>query len=317
VSQAKTERLLNLTMCLMATSRYLTVAEIGRRVAGYDPGDTEEKQVAFRRMFERDKEDLRELGVPLEVGTNAGGWDDEQGYRIRRSDYALPEIRLEPDEAAALGLAARLWTSARLADDSVSAVRKLQAGGVPRPSGPAGLEPRVDATEPAFDDCYAAVRSGRLVAFDYRKPAAVPADRRVVEPWGLVSWHGHWYLVGHDRHRDAARVFRLSRIVGRVRPTGPPGAAAAPPGVDLRALIAAAQPDTPVAVARLRLRPGTGHALRRRAQATGDPGDVVALPYRDVERFADELVGFGADAVVVDPPELRAAVVRRLRAARS
>src|SRR5690349_18376605 len=148
----KTERMLNLVICLLATRRYLTVQQIREAVPGYD-ADNEE---AFRRMFERDKEELRELGVPLETGSNST-WDDEVGYRIARRDYELPEILLEPDEAAALGLAARLWQSAPLAGATGSALLKLRAAGVEAPETTGALEPRVGAGEPAFEACLAAV----------------------------------------------------------------------------------------------------------------------------------------------------------------
>src|SRR5688572_7789257 len=101
-------------MCLMATSRFLTVSQIGEMVEGYEPGESEDSQEAFRRMFERDKQNLRELGIPVETGTDSA-FSDELGYRIRRGDYALAEISLDPDEFAALALAASLWSSETLA----------------------------------------------------------------------------------------------------------------------------------------------------------------------------------------------------------
>src|SRR4051794_20278627 len=247
----------------MATSRYLSVREIADLVEGYEPGETAESEIAFRRMFERDKEELRELGVPLETGTPRS-WDDEVGYRIRRRDYALPDLHLDADEAAALGLAARLWSSASLATASAGALRKLRAAGIDLQTGPAGLEPRVDVTEPAFDPCLAAVREHRAVRFRYRRPGEASATQREVEPWGVVSWRGRWYLVGLDRGRKAARVFRLGRVEGAVSPVGRAGAVTVPDGIDLTAVVESTEPrDLPEQQARLRLRPGTGWALRR------------------------------------------------------
>src|SRR3954469_8513944 len=142
----------------MATSRYLSVHEIAELVEGYEPGETAESEIAFRRMFERDKEELRKLGVPLETGTPRA-YDDEIGYRIPRRDYALPDLHLDADEAAALGLAARLWSSASLATASAGALRKLEAAGVdPRPP-PTGREPRGDAPAPAGGPPRAGVRA--------------------------------------------------------------------------------------------------------------------------------------------------------------
>ena len=315
VSAKKTERLLNLVICLLATRRFLGVQEIRQAVPGYEQG-TEE---AFRRMFERDKEELRELGIPLETGTSSAVHDDEPGYRIARRDYELPDIVLEPDEAAALGLAARLWQSAPLAGATGRALLKLQAAGVEPGAAPAALEPRVAASEPSFEGCLAAVRDGRAVTFSYRTSgSATPTDRHV-EPWGVVSWHGRWYLVGHDTDRGAARVFRLSRMVGTVTPVGPAGAVVPPDGLDLRAMVARKAVDEPRSTARVALRPGAGWELRREATSSAPDPDrpdwtVVDIGFADPERLADRVTGYGADAVVLAPPQARAAVVRRLRA---
>ncbi|MDP3712863.1 MAG: WYL domain-containing protein [Mycobacteriales bacterium] len=308
----KTERLLNLVICLLHTRRYLSVQQIRDAVPGYEQGSEE----SFRRMFERDKEELRELGIPLETGTDSHAHDDEPGYRIARRDYELPPITLLPDEAAALGLAARLWQSAPQAAATGSALLKLRAAGVDVVEARGALEPRVGASEPAFEACWSAVRDQQAIRFDYRRPGGQPAEERVVEPWGVVSWRSRWYLVGHDRAREAERVFRLSRIEGAVRPEGAAGAVVAP-SVDLRAIVARLAGDEPRATATVRLRAGAGWELRREATAStpdGDGWDVVELGFSDPERFADRVTGFGADAVVLAPPEARAAVVRRLTA---
>jgi predicted DNA-binding transcriptional regulator YafY len=313
MSRRKLERLLNLTLCLMATSRYLTVREIAELVEGYEPGETAESEVAFRRMFERDKEELRELGVPLETGTPRA-YDDEIGYRIPRRDYALPDLHLDADEAAALGLAARLWSSASLATASAGALRKLRAAGIDLQEAPAGLEPRVDVTEPAFDPCLAAVRDGRAIRFRYRRPGHAGASAREVEPWGVVSWRGHWYLVGFDRGRAGTRVFRLSRVEGDVQAFGPSKVVTRPDGIDLTAAVESTEPrDVPEQQARLRLRPGTGWSLRRHYPAAGEDGapDEIVVGFRDAERLADQVVGLGPDVEVLAPEEVRSAVRRR------
>src|SRR5256885_3593122 len=142
----RTERLLNLVICLLHTRSYLSAERIRTLVLGYDEAPTDE---AFKRMFERDKEDLRDLGIPLETGTNSA-FDDEPGYRIARRDYALPEITLEPDEAAAVGLAARMWTSASMGEKATPALRKLEAAGVQLTPLPQGLQPRMEISGAAF-----------------------------------------------------------------------------------------------------------------------------------------------------------------------
>ncbi len=319
------ERLLNLTMCLMATSRFITVSQLGELVEGYEPGVTEEEQEAFRRMFERDKAYLREIGIPLETGTDSA-FSDEVGYRIRRGDYALPDIALAPDEAAALALAGALWSTTALAGPAASALRKLAAGGAAVGDGGLGaldgFEPRVDATDPAFEPCLAAVQAGRAIRFPYRKMVETGVTERHVEPWGVLSWRGRWYLAGHDVVRGAPRVFRLSRFAGPVRPVGLGGAVRVPPDVDLHAMVSTQAPPDQVRTATLAVRHGTGHALRRHARpapatrpAPAADMDLVEMEFADTERFARWIVGSGPDVIVLEPPELRTAVVARLRAA--
>ena len=314
MSRRKTERLLNLVICLLATRRYLPAEQIRRAVPGYADSDE-----AFKRMFERDKEELRELGIPLEVGSDSI-WDDEVGYRIRRSDYELPEISLEPDEAAVLGVAARVWQRASLAGAASGALLKLRAAGIQTSEAvPAGIEPRVDTPESAFPALWEAVRDRRPVAFDYRTAEAVEPSRRHLEPWGVVSWRGRWYVAGHDRDRDGIRVFRLSRVVGGVVPFGEPGSVQPPPDVDVRGIVVSrGEPAAERRTALLRVRRGAGDGIRRWAGPARDGGgswDLLEFSFYDAEWLAGFLVGFGADVVVLEPADARECVIRRLKGA--
>jgi proteasome accessory factor B len=310
VPASKLERLVNLLLMLLSARRPVTAEQIRAVVPGYEQADDE----SFRRMFERDKEELRDLGVPVETQP-LDAWEDEVGYRIPRASYELPAIPFTPDEAAAVALAARLWQSAGLADASASALLKLRAAGVEvDPVATAGIEPRVAAREPAFEPLLAAVRTARAVSFGYRPSYADEPVTRTVEPWGLVHRHGQWYVAGHDRDRAATRVFKLSRVVGDVTTVGPPGAFAVPDGIDLRAIVEPEQVATKTAV--VRLAPGAAWDVRRTATATSEDGDGwtrAEVPYGDLDRFAEWVVGFGPDVVVVEPRDAREAVVRRLR----
>jgi len=315
----RAERLVNLVIALLSTRQYVTAARIRATVPGYEPDDgTARADDAFKRMFERDKAELRELGVPLETGRTSV-FDTEEGYRIARRDYELPAVSLEPDEAAAVGLAARLWQSAELADAARGALLKLRAGGVDvEPARTLDVEPRLDAAEEALHPCLDAVQAGRAVRFRYRKPSGA-AGIREVEPWGVVSWRARWYLVGHDRDRDAARCFRLSRVQGAVRPVGPDGAVKVPTGIDLVAHVVAAEPPAYTRVARVRVHKNTCQWLRKIAASVtpgprGSDWDVVEIGYDEPEWIADRVARQGADAVVEGPPEVREAVLRRLRA---
>jgi proteasome accessory factor B len=316
VSRRRTERLVNLVICLLSTRRYLTAAQVARIVPGYEHDQDDPKaHEAFQRMFERDKAELRDLGVPLETGTNSV-FDAEPGYRIARRDYALPEIHLEPDEAAAVGLAARLWQHAGLASSASAGLLKLRAGGIDvDPHATLGIEPVVNA-EPALEAVFGAIHERRSIRFDYRTPRDDHPQRRHLQPWGAVSWRGRWYVVGHDTDRDATRCFRLSRVVGTVSQFGPSDAYSPPEGVNLLDHVAAyaGSPDRR-GKAQVRVRAGAGAGLRRWAlsvEQDGDGWDVLALGYHDPDSLASRLAGYGSAVVVLDPPEVRDAVVRQL-----
>ena len=318
MSSARAERLVNLVLCLLSTRQYLTAERIRATVPGYADAPSDE---AFFRMFERDKNELRELGIPLETGRLPG--DTVDGYRIARQDYELGDIDLEPDEAAAVALAARLWDSPQLSGAAHHAVLKLRAAGIDVDDTSGRIEPRVRTAEPAFGPVLAAVQTGRVVTFDYRRGGPTgEVQRRTVEPWGVVSWHGRWYLVGFDRDRDAVRSFRLSRIIGAVTPVGPAGAVRVPPNVDLGEYVRQAFGPAPVDVtARLWVAAGRAQGLRRigrvlRPRRHGDrDGDELAIELRHLDTVARWVAGHGPDVVVLDPPELAEQVRQRLTAA--
>lgn len=306
---------MNLVIALLGTRQYVTAARIRATVPGYEPDDgTERADEAFKRMFERDKAELREMGVPLETGRTSV-FDTEDGYRIARADYELPEITLTGEEAAAVGLALRLWESAQLAGAAHSALVKLKAAGVDVDTNRSiPLQPRLDAGEPAFEPVYAAARDRRQLEFDYRRPDDVEPGRRRVQPWGVVAWHGRWYLVGLDLDRQAPRQFRLSRVVGTPKAVGAADAFEPPEGVDL-AEIVAGQDSGEEHLVVVRARPGTAIGLRRHAVslgATDEDEDRLELRTNDPYRLADELAAYGPDVVVEHPAEVRDAVIERL-----
>jgi proteasome accessory factor B len=318
VSIARAERLVNLVLCLLSSRQYLPAERIRRIVPGYASAASDE---AFRRMFERDKAELRELGVPLETG-RAPGLDGE-GYRIARRDYELPDIDLEPDEAAAVALAARLWDSPVLTGAAHGALLKLRAAGVevdPEPA--AAIQPRIRATEPALIPLMSAVHAGQVVSFTHRRHPAAQPVLRTIEPWGVVSWRGRWYLVGHDRDREATRCFRVSRIVGPVRPVGAPATVKRPAGVDLLKIVAgSAEPAGPAHTARLWVAEGRAYGLRRHASVLGKmtvdgvSGDIVSVELPSVDVAARWVAGLGPDVLVLAPADLAHAVRARLLAA--
>jgi proteasome accessory factor B len=307
----RTERLLNLVICLLAATRYVSKEQIRRAVPQYGDCATAD---AFERMFERDKDDLRDMGIPLETGSNDTFFDDELGYRIPKDAYQLPEITFDSEELAILGLAARTWQHATLSGAAAQALRKLEAAGadVDRTAWSV-IEPRVDAAEPAFGGLLSALHDRRQVTFDYSRAGAEPTSRHLF-PWGLASWNGRWYVAGHDLDRDDTRVFRLSRITSDVKKVGSRHAYEIPAGADVNALIRMLAQPAPVSTALLRVRRDRALPLRRRGIVTGHDGDwhTVELAYDDVHQLASEVSGFGAAVVVEAPDELRRAVVGRL-----
>ena len=322
VATKKVERLMNLVIALLASDNFLTAERIRANVIGYGECPTDE---AFSRMFERDKSELRDLGVPLETG-KVSSFDPTEGYRIRRRVYALPDIELTADEAAAVAVATKLWESPERVTAAQSAVLKLRAAGVDvdpvgevaisTGAGPAGLR----GAEPVLGVLMAAIDVGQAVRFAHRPTPADPYVLRTVEPWGVVTARGRWYLVGHDRDRNATRVFRLSRIVD-VEAVGAPGEFSRPGGVDLRSVVERSIGEVAGGGrALVWVADGRATALRRagrpvgRRSIGGRDGDVIEVRAGALDWIAREVTGQGAGALVLEPAALRDDVVARLTA---
>ncbi|WP_241386823.1 helix-turn-helix transcriptional regulator [Rhodococcus sp. CH91] len=316
---SKVERLVNLVIALLSTRQFVTAEKIRASVAGYSECASDE---AFSRMFERDKNELRDLGVPLETGRPSRS-STVEGYRINRDAYELPEIDLTREETAAVAVAAALWESPELTSAAQGALLKLRAAGI-RVDADAGgvvapLPPRARGSEPALTALLAAIDARRAVRFTHRSSPTEPWATRTVEPWGVVTVHGRWYLVGHDRDRDAVRTFRLSRIGDDVTAIGAAGAVHIPQEVDLRArVLAATSPAEVTGSAQVWVADGRAWELRRLGRpgvarrVAGRDGVVLEVPVRSWEWIARIVAGQGADALVLAPAELRAEVQRIL-----
>lgn len=314
----KSERLLNLLIMLLVQRHFVPKERI-RSILYADSSDE-----AFEKMFERDKEELRSLGVPVEVGQMDPLFDDEPGYRIRPDEFALPEIDLLADEAAVIGLATRVWQHAKLAEATTEAVRKLTALGVDVDTSALDIvEPRLSADEPSFDVFWEATQERVPVVFEYARPGQDAGTTRHLQPWGVARYAGRWYVVGYDTDRQDERVFRLSRVRGEARRVGEPGSYDVPPGTDVREVARRLAPAPTLERATLLVRTGAGHTLRRGADrveaAVAGPDGSTAWDRVVVTRtrlgLADEVLGLGADVYVEGPAELRETVVARLRAA--
>jgi proteasome accessory factor B len=317
VASDKSERLLNLLIMLLVQRHYVSKDRI-RSILYPGAGDE-----AFEKMFERDKEDLRSIGVPIEVGSIDPYFEDEPGYRIRPDEFQLPEISLTGDEAAVVALATKVWEHARLAEATTEAVRKLTAFGLPVDlSALDVVEPRLTADEPSFDVFWEATQDRTPVEFDYIRSGQAAVSTRHLQPWGVVRYSGRWYAVGFDTDRGEERIFRLSRIQGKARRSGRPGSYDIPAGVDIRAMARRLAPDSPNEPVTVLVRQDAGGGLRR-AAATVErdvpgPDQATAWDRLVLERgglaLADELLAYGADVYVESPAALRARVIESLSA---
>lgn len=313
----KSERLLNLLIMLLVQRHFVSKERI-RSILYPDSGPE-----AFEKMFERDKDDLRSLGVPIEVGNMDNYFDDEPGYRIRPDELQLPQVELTGDEAAVIALAARVWEHARLAEATTEAVRKLTAFGLPVDVSALDIaQPRLTADEPSFDVFWEATQDRTPVEFDYLRPAQPEPTTRHLQPWGVVRYAGRWYAVGLDTDRGEERIFRLSRVQGAARKAGEPGSYEVPAGVDIHEMARQLAPAAVTEPVTVLVRDHAGHGLRRSADhvahgVTG-PDTITGWDRLRLDRggmdLADELLTYGADVYVESPPALRDAVVSRLRA---
>lgn len=306
VSARKSERIMNLTICLLMARRFVERERIRDLVEGYHGLS----QDAFERTFERDKQELRALGVPVETGSNDPLFPDEVGYRIRRRDFALPPLEFDAAELAALGLASDVWDSARMADTATAAVAKLRASGLdPDAARVASFAPRVAAREAGFETLWRATLERQPVGFCYR------GVDRVVEPWRLTSRKGAWYLFGHDRVRGEGRSFKLSRIEGEVRLVGEPGSVVTPDAATLAEHLNSLEQPRPTRAV-VAVRDGAaGELVRFATPADADVPDGFSAWRVDLgPDAAGEIAGHGADVVVLAPADLAAAVRRHLEA---
>jgi proteasome accessory factor B len=313
------ERLVNLVVALVATEQGLTKDTILSSVSGYrEQSGAGASKDALEKMFERDKESLRRLGVPIET---IGDWADpddlrEARYRIPTAEYELPEdIVFTSAELALLNLAGGVWSESSMSDQARSGLRKIRALGMTVDEPIIGYSPRISLRDPAFAALQQAIELSRVVTFGYLKPGEGSPRTRRVQPLALVEYEGRWHVFGVDLGVGAERTFLLQRIVDEVTITREPFDAALRDGAGERALAGlAAVAERNRAL--LEVTPGTEAALRLSRRAL--PADQgIRVPYVDVNVLADELASYGPEVRVVEPAELRAQVVARLEAARA
>ena len=304
----KIERLINLTIALLATKRYLTKSEIFNTVEGYE-GSAETKE----RMFERDKDDLRSLGIEIEVGSFDPLFNDEPGYRIKQEKYQFDLGEITPIEVSLLSLAAQAWQEASFGEVAQSALLKLKSMGIP------GDELSIPSTVHKLDDggqdislISKAIASQQLLSFQYLDANLSITDRRVV-PLSLSTRSGFWYIAGVDQEVQEIRTFRLDRITNQITAGDTPSEFEAPEGFSAKASVNVMNPN---GFAVIDLRKGKGAALRALASSQQSLGewDQLKIPIFNLESLSALILWHGVDAVVQEPKSLRNLIIDQLEA---
>lgn len=315
----QTERFVSLFVTLLqAPRRGLTKAQLRHAIDGYRGLDDKN----FDSKFERDKAHLRELGIEITTEENTSASADsfyESGvlYQLDPTRSQIPAITFTSQEAMALALASSLWSDPSFGGAAGRALARLTSAGS-FDVGSSRFATRLTVGEAVLTPLTQAALRGEPVCFSYRNVAGEESLRRVA-PWGLGSRFGLWYLIAFDLARRDVRMFRLSRIVSAIEPTEAVGVQPRPEGFSARDYLSRLSPDEATTTAHVRLARGRGQDLRAiasRVEPSAMPGfDDVDFDYHDAEATSGRLAGLGADAQVTGPPELRDAVVRRLKGA--
>lgn len=292
----------------------MTAESIKERISGYE-SDTHE---AFRRAFERDKSDLKAMGIPIETVELDAYGDSAPGYIIPKSRYYLPELDLEPDELAALRIAAGAVLGVE--EEAGSGVLKLSMGTIDETSSGARLAWNADvaASQPLLGPLYSAVVERVPVTFDYRPAGSDASARRTVKPYALVHRKGHWYLVGHDDRSDETRTFKVARITNE--PQRQVGSYEVPAGFSADNHVLAhvgAEGEDVVATVRFdaSMRWWPEQNLPG-ARATDGPAGTydVEMPVATIDALVSFAVWLGPKVEILDPPEARERMHQRLKA---
>ena len=302
----KIERLINLTIALLATKRYLTKSEIFRSVEGYE-GSPETKE----RMFERDKDDLRSLGIEIEVGSYDPLFNDEAGYRIKQEKYQLDLGQITPTEISLLSLAAQAWQGASFDEAAQKALLKLNSMGVPSDSLTLpGASNKLSDGGRDFPLIAKAIAEQQLLTFTYIDSQLLQNVRKIV-PIGLSSRAGFWYLSGVDQEIQEIRTFRVDRIEGEIAASKGPRDFETPQNFDPKGVF---EGGSSTSFASIDVRKGKGTSLRALATSTESLGewDRLRVPIYNLHTLASMVLWHGNDVFVQQPQELREILIGQL-----
>ena len=295
----KSERLVNLTIALLATGRWLTKSEIYKNIDGYS-GEPDAKE----RMFERDKEELRNLGIDIEVGTFDPLFEDEVGYRIRPERYRIQSTEFTAKQLALISSATQSWRGAILASKATAGLSKLKALGIESDIDGIPINPhQLRSSDENLSRIIDALAIRKTVSFQYRA-ADNSYEDRAIEPYGVGTKNGFWYVAGNDLQRKATRLFRLDRIISEVREQGKAASYSIPIDFSMQQQLAERTRNN---VAHLMLRKGKAHALRKYSQVleASDDWESVSYKYTDQDSIIRELLWHRDDVKVVEPHSVR------------
>ena len=304
----KSERLINLTMALLASRRFLTKAEIFRSVEGY-AGSPE----TMERMFERDKNDLRDLGLEIEVGSEDPLFEDEAGYRINPKRYSLDIGELDQTELALLSLAANQWQNSLLSKSGQRAIRKFESiEGVQEPVSLA--LPFVKSEIPAehFALLWDAVESRKEVTFTYH---SLQSTERRIAPYGLGLHQGFWYLIGLDLDKSEIRNFKIVRIDSDLSVGKKAGIFDRPTDFSLSVYFDRRDGENEGEDAVLNIRVGKAQEIRAIAsvQPLNDDWDRAEITYSSRGELFEMTAKSLTSAIITEPADLREEFIQWLK----
>ena len=302
----KSERLVNLTIALLATGRWITKSEIYENIEGYS-GEPDAKE----RMFERDKEELRNLGIDIEVGTFDPLFEDEVGYRIRPENYRIQISGLTPQQLALISSATQSWRGAILGSKASAGLAKLKALGIESDVDGIPINPhQLRNSDSNLAKVIDALALRKTISFDYRA-ADNTNENRALEPYGVGTKNGFWYVAGNDLERRAVRLFRLDRVVSEVKEQGRGASYEIPESFSMHNQL---QSQTRKYAAQLLVRKGKAHQLRKHAdlKESEHEWDQLEYHYSDVKELVRELLWHRDDVQVMGPLEVRESLLESL-----
>jgi proteasome accessory factor B len=305
VSSEKTERLINLTLGLLSSKRYLTKNEIFKNIAGYS-GSPE----TMERMFERDKDELRSMGIEISVGQLDPLFEDEIGYLIKSADIQIQPNEFSKDELLLMTMAANVWKESAFADISKTALMKVSSidGEIGLNSVAISMIDQQDLDQVQFQIILEAIRTKKYLSFIYKE------KKRSIAPLALKSADGFWYLVGMEKE-GFIKIFKVVRIESRIEIDSSSNTFERPDDFNLE-LFFNDRGNRENQKAILRIRENRVNSLRNRGevQVGSDGWDLLTLDFDDLDQMVKEILWFADDVVVVSPQVLFQEVLGRLKA---